>query len=399
MRNGGYATLHTSGTELESKRGAVTLDEARRAAKAALPDLEDVATTPALSPHELSRDEFPLPDLILFGLTRLCDLRQYGPAEKLRWGVRGKYQGTTFSITLEKFGLRLYVVSHASVEERASIIGCLRTAVRLAEAHVRTLAQDQVDAGNVTIENQYRFFEGAYRFFRYKAKRAYRTKPPKAKVLRHSPDGHVVSWSSQPFKPLIEGGYYAGAMLDAYFSRLEHSLVLALAFTRFDPREGRLLQFVSANWDEKLRSIFDFGEDDVARKIYEDVRKLKEELRNPLAHGGFAKKGASFNFHVERFGALPVLLSGHGRTVDTFFTRMPEVSYTRACAQFDAFDTFLDQSSIRHGLQFSRSSMNVSFSEESRQEYQRVIAAGNDAFEEFISHRVDEADRHMNMDY
>lgn len=379
----------------------MTLDEARRAANVALAGLEDVANIPLsrLIRHELPRDAFPLPDLILFGLTRLCDLREQGPAEKLRWGVQGQYKGSQFVVTLEKFGLRLYVVNDASEAERESIVGCLRTAARLAEAHVRTLAQDQVDAGNVTIENQYRFFEGAYRFFRHKAKRAYTSKPPKTKVLRRSSDGHATSWSSQPFKPLIDGGYYAGAMLDAYFSRLEHALVLALAFTPFDPSESRLLHFVSAHWDEKLRTIFDFGTDDRARKIYEDLRKLKEELRNPLAHGGFAKKGASFNFHVERFGALPVLLSGHGRTVDMFFTRMPQDAYTKACAQFDAFDSFLDESSIRYGLLFARSGMNVSFAEQSRQEYRNAMTGGDDAFEEFIEHRIYEADRHMNMDY
>ena len=59
--------------------------------------------------HRLSHEEFAVPELVLFALTRLRPFKAFGPEEKLRWGISATFRDIPFSVSLEKFGLRLYL--------------------------------------------------------------------------------------------------------------------------------------------------------------------------------------------------------------------------------------------------------------------------------------------------
>jgi hypothetical protein len=348
--------------------------------------------------HPLSASEFPVPELILFAMTRLRDLESFGPGEKLRWGVSATFRGTSFSITLEKFGLRLYVPESTSSEVRLALIRCLRTATNLAEACLREVAQYQTGTGNATIENRYHHFERAYRFFREKAREAYDAPPPEPVVMSRDQNGRPTGWSSEPWKPQIEGGYMAGAMLDAYFSWLEHALVLVLPFIDFEPADGALVRFVGATWDGKWRTIFDLTADQGAKQVYDDLRRIKETVRNPIAHGGFGKKGTSFFFHVEGIGALPALLTRHGRSFEFIITRVPHATYQQLCQQLDVCDAFLQGSKLRAGLRYAQAGLDVALSEGFRGQC-REASRSEEELGEFIEHQSYLADMHTNMDY
>ncbi len=337
----------------------------RRRAAHALADVrpaDDTTSGGEWEQHRLSPTDFPVPELILFGLRNLRDLESWGPGEKLRWGITATFGDIPFSVSLEKFGLRLYVPKGLAADVRDELVRRLQAAVKLSEAYLQDLARQQIDAGNVTIENQYRHFEGAYRFFREKAGVAYETAPPKPKITRRDKDGRPMGWSSEPWKPQIEGGYLAGAMVDAYFSRLEHLLVLVLPFLDFEPSVGALVRFVGLTWDEKWRKVFDVAGDNTAKLRYDQLRHIKETVRNPLSHGGFAKKGTSFFFHVDKIGALPALLTKHGRSFELFITRVPHGTYQELCSQLDDVDAFLAASTVAPGVQYAQTGLDVAFS-------------------------------------
>jgi len=348
--------------------------------------------------HPLSLNEFPVPGLILFALTQLRDLKHFGPLEKLRWGVSATFRGTSFSITLEKLGFWLYVPDGMSSDVRLALICCLRTAATLAEACLREVAQHQTEAGNVTIENCYHRFERAYRFFREKARGAYDTPPPEPVVISRDQTGRPTGWSSEPWKPQIEGGYMAGAMLDAYFSWLEHTLVLVLPFIEFEPANGALVRFVGATWNDKWRAIFDLTADQQAKQVYDGLRRIKETVRNPISHGGFGKNGTSFFFHVEGIGALPALLTKHGRSFEFTITRVPHGTYEQLCQQLDACDAFLQGSKLWAGLRYAQAELDVALSDSFRRQCREASQSEED-LDEFIEHQSYLTDMHRNMDY
>ena len=371
------------------------LEEARRRVRLAVPNLtarESGDSAEGSKRFEIGPPQFPVAELILVGFTKLLDFKPFGPGEKMRWGIEAKLDGHPFTVTLEKFGLRLYVPP----EERVAVEACLHRICRMAEGYLKDIATVQVRAGNVTIENQFYTFENAYRFFRKKAKRAYRSRAPKAKILARDKDGNPMGWSRDPFKPQREGGYYTTAMLDAYFSRLEHLLVLVLPFLGFNGSGGELLVFVGLDWGEKWRKIFGSNKSD-ATKIFESLHRVKESIRNPSSHGGFAKKGESFYFHVDDIGALPALLSGRGKT-EIAVVHVAEQTYEEVCQALDEADDFLSQSIIHFGFEFVRSGLDVVFSPDMVAEYQKACKSEDD-FQRFVDYQGHLWEMHTNMDY
>jgi hypothetical protein len=187
-------------------------------------------------------------------------------------------------------------------------------------------------------------------------------------------------------------------MVDAYFSRLEHLLVLVLPFTDFDPSGGALVRFVGLTWVEKWRQVFDLRHDHEAKRIYDRLRQIKETVRNPLSHGGFGKNGTSFFFHVETIGALPALLTKHGRSFELFITRVPHRTYQELCTQLDEADAFLEGSDVGPGIRYAQACLDISFDTDFRSAC-TLASESPEALEKFIERQTYLTDMHVNMDY
>jgi len=387
----------------------VKIDEVKKEAALTLAEISRVSETFASPVPELLGDvpserislspqDFPVPELILFGLRKLCDLKSWGPFEKLRWGISAQFRKVQFSVTLQQFGLHLYIPVGTSADMQKEIVRYLQKIAKLAENCLRDQAKLQIEAGNVTIENQYHRFDGAYQFFRDRAKLAYESPPAEPVPFSWGKDGKQTGWSQQPWKYQIEGGYLAAAMLDAYFSRLEHLLVLVLSFTDFEPSSNGLVEFVGKKWGEKFQAIFDVRSDPDAARTFQQLQEMKEMVRNPMSHGGFRKKGTSFLFHLEDVGALPGLLTKEPRSFELWITPVPQRTYEELCKQLDAVDAFFERSKIAAGVRYAKSGLNVVFSADYRAAYHEASESLED-LEEFIRHQGNLTDRHRNMDY
>jgi hypothetical protein len=351
--------------------------------------LADIAPANENSPdewegHRLSLDLFPLPDLVLFGLTRLLDIEALGRGEKVAWSVKARFRDRLFEISLRKFGFQLIVPKGTPEEHRLQLVRCLQTAAKLAAQSLQEFALQQIDAGNSSIENQYRIFDGAYRFFRQEATSRYAA----------SQLGTFPLFDAG----LAEGGYCASAMLNAYFSRLEHMLVLALPFTEIDLGNGALRRFAANVWLDKLKALFDLDKDATAKRIRDILGQVKDRFRNPLSHGGFDKKGSTFHFSVPGIGAFPVLLADHKTSVERFVSLVSRSEFRTLCQQLDECDALFEESTVGPGVKFAKTCLPVSFSAQFRAAG-RKAAKSPEALQEFIDYQIEMADMHMNMDY
>jgi len=334
--------------------------------------------------YKLSLQEFPVPDLVLFALTRMRNLMALGRGEKVAWSIDACFRNTPFQIALRKFGFQLLLPKGTPQELRLRLVGCLQTAAQLAAGSLKENVEQQVDAGNVSIDNQYRVFNGAYVFFRQQATERYSTSQSGMFALLDP--------------ALAEAGYCAGAMLNAYFSRLEHVLVLALPFTNFDPSNGALRGFALNRLQDKLKAIFNLSKDGTAKRIHDVLGQVKNTFRDPISHGGFDKRGTAFFFHVPGLAALPALLTDHKVSVERYVTHITQTEFETLCRQLDDCDTLLDQSTIGPGIQYARTGLSVSFSTRFR-EACRNAAASPAALEGFIDQQLEIADINENMDY
>jgi len=304
-----------------------------------------------------------------------------------------RFKGVPYFISHQKFGLKIHPANPAETDAKLEreLIDRLRHAVRISDGLVKPFAENQIRAGKVSIGNQGGLYRGKYEFFRGKAEECY-------EAPERVPGEDPVITINRKLKMDREGFFYASAALEAYFSYLEHLLVLALAFCDFDPVQDNLATFITSFWTEKFKRIFDLGSDNEAEKVYHALLRLKEKFRNPLSHGGFDRDATTLYFHVPGLGAVPMSLSRHAQSINYGFNPIVAVSFKEACEVLDRADTFFVTGPKRLEMHCVMSGIDVAFNEGSLRKYKKAMES-DAATDAFIEYRLTEMDNAMNMDW
>ena len=233
-----------------------------------------------------------------------------------------------------------------------------------------------------------------YQFLRDQAKLAYERPPPPPESGQ---DEHGNRWYAHDVhRPAREGGALGTAAVEAYFSRMEHLLCLVVGFTSAAlPRDG-FLEFLGAPWRAKVRTVLSLDDPDT-KSFYDKLLAVREEWRNPLAHGGFLWGGASLHFHLPGDGALPAQLRRTPAGVQLKFT-MLHASFNDVMTLFDSFDDHLRRGPLRYAVRWVEAGMDVAFDEYSRRDYANA-SASDAAFDYFLEGTQRAEDQAANMDW
>jgi hypothetical protein len=354
--------------------------------------------------HRPDAADFPVPELVLFALRNVLRFPWSGPEEKVRWAVHCLFTGVQVSLELRKFGFTICYPKDKAIDV-PRLCGQLRTAVKHVEQWLEPFAQTQVEAGAVTIENRHSQFDNRYRFFREHADAAYgnaETPLPNAASVPNNGlsalDDIVDSWNHRA-RHRREGFYYSTAMIDAFFSRLEHQLVLLLAFRSAPLPSGALKAFLASSWDDKLKTLVDVDTDKDAQKVYARLKRLKERIRNPFAHGGVENDGGSLFIHLPTIGALPANFTQIRHSVQFNLIPVEEDDHRSACEIFDSLDLMLSSGVLAAAQSFVETGIDPSFNAESLATYAEVGAEPPEERELYFQAWHDNNDRHQNMDY
>lgn len=339
--------------------------------------------------------QFPVPNLLLYLLHGLCEFSMGYRGEKTHWIVPFSYKGVNYAIAHEKFGLRLYEQSGAETKP-AEVLGKLQKSLELAERHIlNELATSQIANGNVTIANNFNKLGAQYDYFRQRAIAAY--VPDKDFQDRKDASFDLTDILNCQFGASREGGFNALAMIDAYFSRLEHFLVLSLPFAGYARETDNLAEFVGLLWSQKFRRILDSSKLAV-NQHYEALVGVKEKFRNTFAHGGFEKNGQSFFFHLNKFGAIPASMSGVRDSVHFNFFPIDKEGFESICGIFDEFDAYLSSTATPNAWKLAESGLDLSFDSENL--FELLNAAENtEDFDAWITKQSSLNDMYINADY
>lgn len=350
--------------------------------------------------YDLAREDFPVPELVLITLRDGLGCEKFGPFEKCRWSVPVVYRGIPFAFEYRKFGLvALTIDDEATVAPLLSAFFTkLKKAVNATADALKKLCQEQIASLSVTVPNLFPDLDKMYRFFRECAAESYQRPDPPMRVTAVNARGEPSAWAGSLLQGPREGFYHTTAMLNAYFSRLEYALVLVLPFANFDESGFDLLDYIGSNWDDKYGRLFDLDKDKEAKRLYDRMKVAKERYRNPIAHGGFEKGGASLCFHVPTVGALPASLVAVRDSWTFSFIPIPEASYEEICVLFDDVDAFLARAHTRYGWKFAESGLDVVFDGKTREGYRQAMAS-EEAFEAMLEKLSLEVDYHRNMEY
>jgi len=162
------------------------------------------------------------------------------------------------------------------------------------------------------------------------------------------------------------------------------------------PPPGGFLEFLGRNWTDKARAILDLS-DGKTKKFYDKLVDIREQWRNPLAHGGFLSGGGSVYFHLPDIGALPARLRRTPTGVKFGFI-LRDDSFSEIMKFFDSVEEFLREGPLYFPMKWAESGLDLAFDDNSRAMYQAAMQS-EEQFNDFLQWSDYEWARHANMDF
>jgi hypothetical protein len=345
--------------------------------------------------------ELPVPGLARWLLHDFLGGPDLGHDEKIAWQVRFTFDGRQCALAFEKFGLRLYFSPDALDGEPAlrgfadELLRRLKKAIRVAESEVfRSFAGQQMADGQVTVTNQYHQLRMMYEHFRAAAENP--TLPVSADDADDDTGIDFSGWNRAIAVDRMR--FFNGvAMVNAYFSLLEHLIVLIWPFVNYQPGVDDLQRFVGDRWADKYKRLFDVNADRQAKTLYDRLRDAAEEYRNTYAHGAFDKMGGAFVIHFTG-GAMPAVLSDIRDHRLLGFSPLPEPDLASITALFDEVDDWLSTEAAPFGVRYAQAGYDVPFNESHIDEARAAMTSDID-FDEWLTNLGYAIDNLSNMDW
>ncbi|MEG2472474.1 hypothetical protein [Acinetobacter sp.] len=352
-----------------------------------------------MSCKRIDNKQFPVANLLLFLLRGVCKFPSGIIHDKMYWSINFTYKGYKCVIADQKFGLCLYT-ENTSVVNPKEILDKLEKALLLIEKnYLNVFANEQIKKGNITVSNQFYKLNGQYEYFRDRAIAEYST-VPEVNVEGDELQCLLAGFEerhNQEKKAERQGQYNALAMIDAYFSRLEHIMVLALPFANYHREKDDLNKFVADPWGRKLQRILNFSNQRV-KKHHQDLLYIKEKFRNTFAHGGFEKNRQSLSFHLGWAGAIPVSMSGVRESVHFNNISIDKRGFEYICEVFNTFDDYLSNDGIRAAWKYAESGLDLPLEERYLSELLSVVG-DDEAYNHKLQYLNYKYDQYLNAEF
>lgn len=350
---------------------------------------------------------FPVPELVLFALRDVMGFRWSGRGEKVRWSVYATVEGEPFVFELRKFG---FGIDHRDGIPPAlvkRVKGQLSSSLHLLEPILTDFAKAQITDGNLTLANKLGEFDNRYRYFRDLAATAFGPDPDLPAHVAPSTDSSndlstVADLNARMNRAITrqaEGYYASTAMVDAYFSKLEHRMLLLRAFIGRPLATGGFEAFLKKTWDERFNEVVNAVANPASGRLLGSLRDVKATIRNPQAHGGVENDGGAFYFYMPRIGAIPANLSRFRGRLNMSFFPIADATHTEICDLFDEVDTLLEQGPLELPNEFARWGIDPQFDSEAIKGYADALAGGSEAVNALVERLGHEWERHANYEY
>jgi hypothetical protein len=256
-----------------------------------------------------------LPDhyLVYFLLVELLKFPHSGRGEKVAWTIAVDYGGNFALIKHRKLGLGIFSMATAEDELVAEqIVRAVARGVITASPFFDHLASEAVHGSRLNVRNNSAWLFSRYEYlrnqFREKAASAEARKGEVEKTEEILPNGtRVGSFSFPAFALRQEAGWLGIAAIEAFFSWTEHVLIhIAILQGKLKTAE-EVADLAAAEWSEKVKTAIGLG-DAKLKTLFDELLRVRRQIRNYIAHGAFGKRGEAFEFH-SRAGAVPVNLT------------------------------------------------------------------------------------------
>jgi hypothetical protein len=329
-----------------------------------------------------------------------------GMHEKTLWEIPIFYKDVKFVLAHKKFGFS--ICANEKIENYDALgkeaIRLIHKAIPFAETLINPIIHQKVNEGKVTIESKYSKMRNRYLFFQEKALNGCDSDKVKFSELniksgiKNFRDGEAYEEHFELMSRYASARtYYLLAMIDAYFSLLEHISVLLLPFIKeVKISEVKLDNFLGLTWKTKLRTILQYKSNKEALRYLEILDEIKEQIRNPASHGDYFKNGSSFHVHMSGIGAIPFTLTKSKQNFKFSDDSKKFITVENIVKHFDDFDKYLETSNTKYGMMYVKRNLPVAFDTKSVTKYRRRCRTEKST-EKYIDDTVKELENLMNM--
>ena len=127
-------------------------------------------------------------------------------------------------------------------------------------------------------------------------------------------------------------------------SRLEHSLVLAMAFTSFDPTRGGLRKFTESLWNDKFATAFDLAKDTSRSQVR--PRHIEGRVKKGSSESNFTwrlrqRRGPLSIFTFLGLRRFLAILLDYEVSIESFVTDITRDEFQTVCGDLDECDRLL----------------------------------------------------------
>ncbi|MBI3429559.1 MAG: hypothetical protein HY050_05810 [Actinobacteria bacterium] len=372
--------------------------------------------------------DFQYPEYILITLILSHRVSSLDPLDKMQWACGFLYRGVPCAIALQKTGLRLFTSSQ-SVETiaqtqshiprseqsrsesdlQAVLIAELNGALNFVEKRfIEKLFVESTTTDSIFLRNDYQSLREMYLYFREKSNEySHGSKDAIMWEFRDNSGDRVSAkfeiaeilapWFEQRER-FRKKGYYEFAAVLAFFSLLEHILVLLMPLSR-EASALSLHEFLKKDFREKWDLIFT-GEDVENLGMRQEVFQIAEKYRNLFSHGGVAKGGRSLYVSIRGIGIITnPMFKRNGDPSLPFIEFLPEnpTVDSKVFPFFDQLEQWLTKSSAKFGMKFIEEGLDIPHSRKFALDFME-LSKDEEKFEDWLSLRSEMTERAMNFE-
>jgi hypothetical protein len=332
-----------------------------------------------------------------FVLGHIVGCHDFGRDEKLAWEYALTFEGVSMTLAFQKFGLRAYVDTSVGDEPQATalaqrLVATISDAMPvLRKTVLASIADEQIALGHVNVENHYRTLRGQYEHFRDLSTRTEKSAAT-AEPIHESGPGFI-SVRLPSYELAQKARYEAGAALNAFFSMLEHLLLIAFLLSDLPAERGALAKFIGSGWSAKFKQVVDIT-DISALQWYERLRVIHAEVRNPSIHGGVQADGTDFSFILPGVGPVSTrLVIAQGRRQYQW-----DGIKTNILTALESVSEWLRTGPLAPAVRYGESGLPLFFGDELRADL-HAASSDEEALDELIDRLNWMIDQAANMDW
>lgn len=219
--------------------------------------------------------------LVYFLLVELLGFKNLGRMEKVSWEIPIDFKGRGYFIAHKKFGLGLFLGKEGDEDDAEEIVSLIKRAIDKADLFYSWKVDQKIKTSSINIKNEYKSLLDRYQFFR------------------------TLSLDKREFSS--EGSWLAISAVEAFFSWTEHAFVLMAVLQSKIENGEDFVRISKEEWKKKFQACISLNNKE-ADSHFNRLLRIKDDVRNYMAHGSFGREGETFHFH-SMVGAVPVSIS------------------------------------------------------------------------------------------